>query len=202
MKKFLLCFIVCVSSYSLSAQIKNSSEAIAPAIAELINMYHSDYMTEEVSKVKDKKVGEVRSLFNADDTDYKKLCRLPEKSLADISKFITTSLTNAGTLAPASGDNIEFFIPASGKPKDDTLLFLFIDGQCLGIGSVNNGLFSLLSCVDENLGTLYEVTILSLTTDGKNITEVLNTNVMFKLRKSYVYIPQFKKGKISELILQ
>ncbi|MDL2305479.1 hypothetical protein LJC72_09110 [Bacteroides sp. OttesenSCG-928-D19] len=105
----------------------NSFNKLAPAVSNLITM-----KSEEENKKKKATL----------ETDIERLDVI-KKSIGDIENFIATSTADVGINMPVDAEHSFFYLPTNqGRKIREQGLLLFVDGQCVGVGSSNKGFYS------------------------------------------------------------
>ncbi len=211
MKTIILSVIAFLYAMTSMAQVINSREAIAPAVSDLIANYYEKYALEQLQNVKGrseeakaKKQEQVKSQLQLNDTDYKKLSKLTSKERAEIYQFIVTSVSGVGTRIPEPEGRILFYLSENNQINltNECVLYLFLNGQCYGVGTSVKGLYTLIDTDEVGEHSIHEVVVVSHVQSTGEFKEVFNSSVMFKLKKEYNYHAILKRGKIEELILR
>lgn len=207
MNRFVCSICTLVLSLSCLAQGHyagfNSSENIAPAVSELISIYYDKYVADVLHKTKEKNREEAHRNLTSVENDFGRFVALPSEMLCEINRFVVTSLEGSEENVPDTGGEILFFIPSSAQTSDSSLLFLFVQGQCVGVGSVRNGLVAVLSYASCDPSAFYDVVVLASEDVSKTaVREVFSSSVMFKLKKEYVFGINWKKKMIDNLFLK
>ena len=207
MKRFtlsILTFLLAVSSMAQGHHATfNSSEAVAPATSELISVYYDKYVMEVLQKTKEKHKEETRQNMMSVVSDYARLSALPSEMISEINRFVVTSLADGGADKPDAGGNVLFFVPSCPQTADLSLLYLFVQGQCVGVGSVKNGLVAILSYESCDPSAFYDAVVLACHDDSKApLREVFSSSIMFKLKREYVFEANWKKKTLDALLLK
>lgn len=207
MKKIVLSILTLLLAVCCLAQghnaLFNSGEAVAPAISELISVYYDEYVADVLQKTKEKNREETRRVMMSVASDSGRLLALPSEMLSEIGRFAATSLEDSGVNVPDAGGNILFFIPSSSQTEDSSLLYLFIQGQCVGVGSAKNGLVSILSYDSCDPSAFYDAVVIAVDDGSKSaVREIFSSSIMFKLKKEYVFGVNWKRKVINNLFLK
>lgn len=211
MKTIVLSIIAFLYAMTSIAQVIDSREAIAPAVSDLITNYYEKYALEQLQNVKGrseeekaKKLEQVKSQLQLNDTDYKKLSKLTPEELSEIHQFIVTSVSGVGKRIPESNGQIVFYLSENSAMNlsDECVLYLFLDGTCYGVGTSVKGLCALINTDEVDQHSIHDVVVVSHVRSRGKLKEVFSSSVMFKLKKEYCYQAVLKKGKLDKLTIR
>jgi len=169
---FFLCFFI-----KMSAQVKNSYDLVQ-SVSDLISHNMEDYQ----STLKPEKVKEYK-------TDLERLSDLPSKKQQEIYTFIF-SITTPVNDPIVSEDEIAIFCK-NIKTKEDLCVFAFLDGKCVGVGTLTKGLFTNMPKEKHEQG----IQTLTLYSCGSKLVNVFSSPINFSL-KNYYKFRYDKKGYV------
>jgi hypothetical protein len=120
-------------------------------------------------------------------TDQERYLQLKNNAKIKIDAYIRTLTTNITDSQPTNENEISFLCKQA-KDKESVIL-LFLDGKCVGIGTRNKGLFTKFS-KDEYSEGLHTYSICN------SSGELLNNPTNFKFKQEYVF--EWNRGAIKQ----
>jgi hypothetical protein len=153
------------SSSSTAAESSPNSYDISNAISDLILL---DITTQEPKK---------HDRYKTDEDRFAKL-----KNLKQITEYVN-SVTTTVASPKDNGNTVTFF--CEGSKGSDVIIFLFLDGRCIGVGTKNKGLLTQIPKIDG-------MHSISLWCDDDKILKI---PANFSFKKYYVF--EWDKNDIS-----
>ena len=164
----LLCSEAALNAQTSTLPTKQNSYDFAQSVSELI----LGSMEEQQAKLKPKQKKEYK-------TDQERLTNLTSAKQKEIADFILAITTLVDTQVDEEN---EIFIFCDGKSvKTDQALIVFLDGKCVGVGSVNKALFTSLPKDKYGQG-IYNLQFYLVNGAKKALFE---TRVNFSLKNDY-----------------
>lgn len=180
----------------------NSADAVAPAVSKLITALHNEHARVELDKVKEKKRDDMKLMYLSQSTDLERIMKLPTKMLAEVNKFVQTSISASAAEVLDTEGVVSFFMKGDRDTKDRHILYLFLNGKCVGLGSSQLGLVTMLPYESSAPDDFHEVQILCSDAGERPVLkELFKASVMFKLKSCYVIEPIYKKDVLTGINL-
>jgi len=148
---------------------KNSYDLVK-AVSDLIS--HS--MEEQQSKLKQNKIKEYK-------TDWERFSNLTSAKQQDVVSFIL-SVTSFVNTPLVGNDEIAIFCKSADVEKDQCTI-AFLDGKCVGVGSLKKGLFTSLPKDEYNK----DIQTLSLYSCSSSLSNLFNSPINFSLKNYYPF---------------
>ena len=167
---------------------KNVAGKVTATITEMIERKVAQQVEEERSKLKKQKdIDAFNTKIDALLSTFDKWNYLNINSLNDLTKFILSSLSPAGDRVPkVEKGEIFFFLPMRGSVNVDSVFFLFLDGQCIGIGSDEKGFYSCWNA-DSFSSSFHKLVVMGVNPKTGFKKELFESEVHFDMRNDFVF---------------
>ena len=178
---------------------RNSAGIMTKAISDMIERKFSQQISEEKGKIKKPKEQDYfEKKISAITTLLEKLNYLNNEAISDINKFILSSLSPSGNQAPSTdASSVSFFLPMN-ESYQDTIIYLFVDGQCVGIGSDLKGLYSKWEMKSFS-SSFHQLVIIGSNAKTSFKKKLFESEVLFDVRNEFVFIRNPRTGLIKDL---
>lgn len=173
----------------------NSYGRISEAIASVISSKFKSQREEESASGKKKKTSADYA------TVYDKFNYLNWKNMPDIGKFVSSTCSSAGLNVPKDAGEIVLFMPAAAKPSlYDSVIYIFIDDDCVGAGTLNKGFYASLEESAADTG-FHNLVIVGVHEKQPVRTVLYSSTVQFEIKGTYIFSPKLSGAFLKELSL-
>lgn len=179
--------------YLSSIEAKNSFGQISEAVSALTESKFFEQSRKEVEDAKKK--DEVQAKIQAIRSLYEKLYYLNSGNLAEIAKFVSGACSMTGLNIPADNEGkVVFFMPTSQNNKEDSVIILFVDGNCVGAGTLYKGFYSSIDPAVYD-GGFHEIEIIGVSLKNNEKTALYKSTAQFDIKRQYVFSAEFRRTR-------
>ena len=181
----------------------NSNGKLSSAVSSLVEQQAINQMNKQKALLKkEKDIDELEASFAAIKTELGKWDYLKVDALSEINRFALTSISPAGVNMPLDPKSIVFFLPMlSSKQEPDSVIYLFLDGACIGVGTQNKGFYVNLDSSTQT-ATFHQLKIFASNSKMNSKVCIFDSTLQFEIRKSYEFIREDTKGQLKTLKLK
>lgn len=206
MKNKLIIAIVCgvftcvCCPKSVHAQVAPHS-ALPSYVSELINDNFIRQINIDLQDLSTQALGKKRSELKKMRTTLDRLLYLNASEVDKVNQFVLSSIEDTGPASVNDDSNILFFMNGVKKPHTESVLYIFVDGSCVGAGSSSKG-FNCTCFYDDSDTSMHELVIIQGVQNNKRTRlTVYSSPALFSIKKKYVFEGILNKGIISELLV-
>lgn len=181
----------------------NSFGKISSAVSTLVGQLAQKQLNNKKDLVKkQKEIDNLEAEYVAKKTDLDKWDYLESGVLADINQFVITSVSPSGINMPLDQDAIILYLPMLlEKTEPDLAFYVFLDGDCVGVGSQIKGFYINMGSRDKE-STFHDLRIYSSNVKTHVKACVFDSTVSFAIKTNYNFIREEVKGQFKGLKLQ
>lgn len=187
----------------------NSFGKISSAIEKMIEVKLDEKIAAQKAKVMTNNSSEViklQSELSQLKNDYDKWYYLDYDAINEINQFVSTTTFAAGIECPSTESNhVSFYLPMMKEVTDaDEVIYLFLDGKCIGVGTNRKGFFVDIDNSD-NSSTFRQLSIygaIPLRNGSIEKKQLFESLIRFDLRHLFIFEREMSKVQLKKLKLQ
>ena len=158
------------------------------AVAGMIEKKFVAQVNEELNKLKSqKKKDALLEMTSSITTPLQRWQYLSEDAISELNSFILAITRTVGMRKPMAEINqFSFYLSSREDVDDETVLLLFMDGQCVGIGSDSKGFYS---CLEKEgyASHISQLVIMAVREGNKEKKELFKSEISVDLRNDYEF---------------
>ena len=192
-----------VRQVSTPIVVNNSAGKMTEAVAGMIEKKFVAQVNEELNKLKSqKKKDALLEMTSSITTPLQRWQYLSEDAISELNSFILAITRTVGMRKPMAEINqFSFYLSSREDVDDETVLLLFMDGQCVGIGSDSKGFYS---CLEKEgyASHISQLVIMAVREGNKEKKELFKSEISVDLRNDYEFERDLHRDIIRALVLK